>query len=235
MQIVPIDNSWAELLDPNWIERLDQVSFLTRCRNGTITKDELFSFLQQHYYYSSNFIRYLCAVISNIADANLNKLLLENLFEEMGFTNVGKPHFQIYKEMLQALNVEMNAEVNDATQYFIDQMFAYCRNSNPIYGLAALCLGAEAIVPHVYSQLIHGFKANGIRSELLNFFQIHIECDDQHAITMKKIIEQKIVANPSCIVTIRYVAENMLSLRKIFFDEITSKCEMEKKSASILF
>lgn len=67
-------------------------------------------------------------------------------------------------------------------------MFHYCRQSNPAYGLGALCLGAEAIVAPLYSDIMVGFMANGVPKEKLYFFQTHIECDDGHADTMRAIL-----------------------------------------------
>jgi hypothetical protein len=87
----------------------------------------------------------------------------------------------------------------------------------PMIGLGALCLGAEAIVPYLYSMVVRGFEAVGEPSERLGFFHLHIEEDDAHAETMYRIILARLDQSPSARLDLVYGAERALVARCEFF------------------
>jgi pyrroloquinoline quinone (PQQ) biosynthesis protein C len=172
------------------IIKVQDHSFLRRCRDGSISLDELKSFVVQQGKYSAHFTRYLCALMSNLpTNADILELA-ENLFEECGFEDKNSiPHSIIYKNMMEKMGVSLeSAPLYPETENLIAAMLGHCKNSNPAYGLGALCLGAEALVPIIYSDLITGFKARGVPDEHLEFFSIHVECDDGHAETIRDIM-----------------------------------------------
>jgi pyrroloquinoline-quinone synthase len=172
------------------IKRIQGHSFLRRSRDGTISLDELKNFVIQQGKYSAHFTRYLCALMSNLpTNADILELA-ENLFEELGFEDKKSiPHSIIYKNMMEKMGVSLDsAPMYPETEQLIETMLAHCKNPNPAYGLGALCLGAEALVPVVYADLITGFKACGVPEADLEFFSIHVECDDGHAETIRDIM-----------------------------------------------
>jgi|GEM_PF-5614760 len=63
-------------------------------------------------------------------------------------------------------------------------------------GLGAFCLGAEAVVPHLYNQIVQGLKRCGLGEMELEYFNIHINCDDDHSLTMRKILERETRNSP---------------------------------------
>jgi pyrroloquinoline quinone (PQQ) biosynthesis protein C len=67
-------------------------------------------------------------------------------------------------------------------------MLHHCKNPNPSYGLGAICLGAEALVPALYTDIISGFTACGVEAKDIDFFRIHVECDDGHAETLRDLM-----------------------------------------------
>lgn len=224
MNVVTIGHAWRGLIDPEWIDELDQVPFLTRCRAGQATRGELRAFVVQHHYYSRHFTRYLCALLANMANEGERLELAHNLFEELGFGDFGSvPHAQIYRSMMKAIGVAPTEPILPSTEQLVDVMFTACRDPNPLVGLGALCLGAEAIVPHIYSQVVRGFLAQGTDPAALEFFKIHIEGDDAHALTMRKIIEAELAAHPELAVTLQMAARKAIFARKIFFDGIKSE------------
>ncbi|CAC9962987.1 hypothetical protein [uncultured Gammaproteobacteria bacterium] len=130
------------------------------------------------------FTRYLCSIASNLnINCNINNLL-ENIFEESGFdkTSCSISHSQLYKEMLVNLNVDViDIKINPETQALINTVFSLCRQASGIKGLGAVCFGIEAIVPKLYALILKGMLANNIEKNNLEFFNIHINCDDGHA------------------------------------------------------
>jgi pyrroloquinoline-quinone synthase len=218
--IVDIEPIWATLIDAEWMDELDSTAFLSRCREGVVSLMELKAFVLQHHYYSRNFTRYLCALLSNLG-AEADRLSLAfNLFEELGLGTCGQvPHTQIYRSLMQLIGVKPgDAPVLPSTQFLIDRMFVSCREPDPLVGLGALCLGAEAIVPHIYSQVVQGFRAHGIAETTLEFFHIHIMGDDAHALTMKEIIEHELVVDATKAHVLQNSARKAIYARKVFFD-----------------
>jgi pyrroloquinoline quinone (PQQ) biosynthesis protein C len=187
------------------------------------------SFVRQQYFYARHFTRYLCALLSNLPDEGDRLELAHNLFEEMGFGGLGdKPHAAIYREMMGQLGVQPGSGApSEATQSLIEAMLLYCQDSNPAVGLGALCLGAEAIVPHVYSQIVQGFRALGEREENLLFFRLHIEEDDKHAVTMRKILD-RLAADPVTRSRTREAAKKVIEARAGFFEAITERASRER-------
>lgn len=187
-----MSDQWNGLLEKEWLENLDASPFLQRCREGRVTLEELESFAVQHFHYSRHFTRYLCALLSNIRNDGDRLHLVDNLVDEMGLgKTTATPHSQLYREMLAKLGWTPETHTpHPETVRLVETMLESCRNPNPLIGLGALCLGAEAIVPHIYQQIIAGFRANHVDDEKLLFFKLHVECDDDHARTMKEIIER---------------------------------------------
>jgi pyrroloquinoline quinone (PQQ) biosynthesis protein C len=230
MTIVRIDELWSSLLRPSWIDALDDTPFLTRCREGIATRDELATFVRQQCHYSRHFTRYLSALLANVTDEADRRDLVQNLFEEMGLGGLGNaPHAQIYRDMMRTMGVFLDDEPAFAeTAALVDTMFECCRSSRPMVGLGALCLGAEAIVPHLYSTIVHGFEAIGEPREHLSFFLIHIDGDDDHARTMQRIILRELQQRPVGRVDLEYGAALAIAARVRFFEVLTEKTTLRR-------
>ena len=179
-----------ETTKENLIHRVRAHPFLWRCRNGTITLNELKEFLVQQGLYGSYFTRYLCALMSNLPSSDALLRLAENLFEELGLDGGdSSPHHIIYRNMLERFGLSIkDIEPAPSTQKLIDTMLHHCKNPNPSYGLGAICLGAEALVPTLYADLIAGFTSCGVEAKDIEFFRIHVECDDGHAETLRDMM-----------------------------------------------
>lgn len=230
MTIVQVGEGWSNYVKSSWIELLDRTPFLTRCREGIATRDELHTYVRQQCYYSRHFTRYLSALLANVIDENDRRDLVQNLFEEMGLGSFGRvPHSQIYREMMRTMGVRLEDEAPFAeTDALIGTMFECSGSKRPMVGLGALCLGAEAIVPHLYSTIVNGFDAIGEPREHLSFFEIHIEGDDEHAVTMRRIILREIERDPSSRVDLEYGAARAISARVSFFSAMTERTTLRR-------
>lgn len=233
MAIVSIDASWHDLLPPESLRQLAESPFLTRCREHKATREELHSFVRQQGYYSRYFTRYLTALMSNLEDDGDRRALMENLWEEMGLGGGHTtPHSQIYRNMMATMGVRFDEEApTPATRHLIDTMFDCCRSANSMLGLGAICLGAEAIVPFVYSTVIEGFRGIGEPVEHLEFFSIHVGCDDEHAITMRNIIMRRLKADRRTRIDLDYGAAKAIAARVAFFHAI-GKAAQEPSAAA---
>jgi pyrroloquinoline-quinone synthase len=224
MTILQIDASWDGLIRPEWIRELDETLFLTRCRERRVTRPELERFVIQQGFYSRHFTRYLNALMANLAEEYDRHALTQNLFEEMGLGEAKTtPHTQIYRDMMRTMGLRFDdAMPFDTTRHLVDTMLECCRSTNSMVGLGALCLGAEAIVPHIYSTVIQGFEAVGEPRRNLEFFTLHVSCDDEHAITMRNIIARRLQTDPRCRIDLEYGAAKTIAARIGFFNELSS-------------
>ena len=74
------------------------------------------------------------------------------------------------------------------TRYFVREYLAQCQRSEPVWGTAFLSLGTEGIVSRMYETLRTGLILAGIPAGELEFFDIHIACDDEHAVTLENMM-----------------------------------------------
>ncbi|WP_456639258.1 TenA family transcriptional regulator [Bradyrhizobium sp. USDA 10063] len=209
------------------IDRVLRHPFLQGCAEGTVTLDQLQVFLIQHGKYSKYFTRYLCALISQLDESDDVLKLAENLTEELGYgpeAEVRTPHSRIYAAMLKDFGIDiLTHETNPETQNLIDTMFMLCRQPRGTAGLGAMCLGAEGLVPAMYARIIQGFQHHGIDLRRLEFFSIHIECDDDHAATMYDILERQSEQSPSSRITALNAGDIAVSARLRFFDALMKR------------
>ncbi|WP_080427906.1 TenA family transcriptional regulator [Burkholderia ubonensis] len=208
-------------------KQLSNHPFLVNCRNGLVTRRQLEIFLIQHFKYSIHFTRLLCALMSNLSSPDDCVRIAENLCEEIGLAGAGDvPHSTLYAQMLEDFGVNPGKEeVLAETRNFIDTMYMLCRHPDPAMGLGAMCLGAEAIVPQLYSDLLAGFVALGIEKTRLTFFTLHIECDDGHADTMRTIMRQIAARDPGAAVRMVTAGDIALSARERFLDRLHLEIE----------
>ncbi|WP_346838608.1 iron-containing redox enzyme family protein [Microbulbifer sp. SAOS-129_SWC] len=204
------------------IKRTRAHPFLQRCRSGDISLGELKIFLAQQGFYSAYFTRYLCAMMANLPDNTAVLALAENLFEELGLEpGSPQPHHLIYRDMLQRFNVDpAAAEMLPGTRALIARMFHHCRDLSPSAGLGALCLGAEALVPALYTDIACGFRARGASDDAIEFFLLHIECDDGHAETIRDIMVDIVDDDPAQIDIMLGAGRDLVEARLHFFDSI---------------
>lgn len=209
-------------LKEEMIQRIAEHPFLWRCRNGEVSLDRLKTFLVQQGQYSRHFTRYICQLMVNLESSDDVLSIFDNLFEELGFGEVNEPpHSQIYRNMLHDFDLSLDMQATlPSTQRLIDTMMNFCKQPEGVYGLAALCLGAEAIVPQLYSDIVSGFVKRGVAPQRLNFFTLHIECDDGHADTMLAILSRLIIAKPVLFEVVRHAAVLTIQARLEFLDDM---------------
>jgi pyrroloquinoline-quinone synthase len=204
------------------IDRVRQHSFLSRCRHGAVTLDELKVFLVQQGLYSTYFTRYLCAMMANLPRNEYVLRVASNLVEELGLAaDSPTQHSKMYREMLAHFGLSRDGVRPLAgTRRLIDAMFDHCRDPKPARGLGALCLGAEMLVPTVYADVIAGFRGCGVPAEAIAFFQQHVECDDGHAEIMWEIMVELAKDDPDQVALMVNAGEALVDARLAFFTSV---------------
>jgi pyrroloquinoline-quinone synthase len=200
---------------------VQQHPFLVRCRDGSVKMAQLQAYLVQQGLYSRSFTRYLCAMMASLPDDAHVLALSENLFDELGFGDSGDtPHSVLYRNMLADFGLDAPVQPLPATERLIATMFEHCRDPNPARGLGALCLGAEALVPAMYADLLAGFASHGIEPARTRFFSLHVACDDGHTDTMRQLIAALVQADPGQADVVVGAGSALLRARLAFFDDV---------------
>lgn len=216
---------WDDLFPPGLLQELERHPFLRRCREDGRALDMLRAFLVQHSYYSENFTRYLCALMSRMPNNDDVRALAMNLVEETGLDRPNAvTHAELYRRCLGELGVQpRSAPILAETSALIENMFHYCRSPDPLEGLAALCLGAEAIVPTLYGGILDGLRAAGYSDEQLYFFVLHVSEDEAHALVMRDIINRLLRDHPHRRAKVMAVGEDMIRLRMGLLDAVLAQ------------
>jgi pyrroloquinoline quinone (PQQ) biosynthesis protein C/quercetin dioxygenase-like cupin family protein len=157
---------------------------------GTLTRDDLQYVFSQYHLYSKNFTRFVAAVMANCDSDLFRAQLSENLWEEGGGCEPLRRHAQIFRNFLHgAFGVDPeHIEYAPYTRHFMREYLVQCLRSEPVAGTAFLSLGTEGIVARLYRIMLDGLRASGIQDGDLEFFHIHVACDDEHAVTLERMM-----------------------------------------------
>jgi len=157
---------------------------------GAFTRDDLRYIYSQYYLYSKSFTRFVAAVMANCESDLFRAQLSENLWDEGGGCSPERRHAQLFRNFLRhSLGVEPETiEHAPYTQHFVREYLVQCLRSEPMAGTAFLSLGTEGIVARMYEIMVRGMRRAGLADEELEFFHIHIGCDDEHAVTLERMM-----------------------------------------------
>jgi pyrroloquinoline quinone (PQQ) biosynthesis protein C/mannose-6-phosphate isomerase-like protein (cupin superfamily) len=214
----------AQTEHPFWNNR-----FFKACSAGVLTKDDYKFMFAQYYLYSKNFTRYLAALMANCDSDYHRSRLSENLWEEGGGLAPEKRHAEIFRRFLrEGLEIDIDSiDFLDSTRFFVREYLDFCLHSHPAAGSAFLSLGTEGIVARMYGIIVEGLLKAGIPEEQITFFRIHMECDDEHAETLEKIMISY-AGTPDWYNTCYRSMIYALSLRERFFDKTFEFIEMRR-------
>jgi len=205
--------------------------YFEACKAGTLTKDDFAYIFSQYFLYSRNFTRYLTAVMTNCESDYYRAMLGANLWEEGGGIEPEKRHSNIFRSFLvDTFGLSLNTlSFHEHTQFFYANYLDKCIRSDAVYGSAFLSLGTEGIVARMYAVMFEGMKKAGIPEKSLEFFYIHMACDDEHAETLEAMMGSY-SDKPGWYSTCERAMDEALSLRKDFFNSLIDYVEHRKKS-----
>lgn len=168
-----------------WRNRL-----LTACAAGTLTRDDFRTFFSQYLLYSKNFTRLLAGLMASCENDYFRSRLSENLWDEGGGCQPDRRHSEIFRRFLvDALGVNLDEiQYEPFTKLFVHRFLDFCRQAPAHAASAFLALGTEGIVPRLYGIFCDGLLKAGLQEKELEFFRIHMECDDEHAHTLTEMM-----------------------------------------------
>ncbi len=213
--------------------------YLRALRDGDVPdiRIALQDFALQYGLYSAQFVRYMSAVLNNVAASDHKNILLENLAEENGATHdvdlppgvldsiAGIPHAQLFRRFQLALDSENASFVATETcpgRIWAREFLALCK-TNECVGVGAIGIGTELIVASIYNQILAGIKVHSDLTQTEHvFFDLHSVCDDEHAAQMMHITKSLAVDDDSR-AQIMLGIRSAIKLRSAFWDAMLDR------------
>ncbi|MCP9267336.1 iron-containing redox enzyme family protein [Xenorhabdus sp. XENO-1] len=226
-------NIWSDWLDEKELKKLTDHPVLQSFNDSTASEEMLKTFLIQHGYYSRHFTRYLIALISKLDVFEDIKDLLHNLLEEMGLEDENKiTHAELFQRTLKTVGADINSQKPfENTTAMVDAMFSFCLSDDPLEGLSAMCLGAEAIVPLIYKPVLNRLMTLNYNKDATEFFTLHIEEDEDHAIKMFEIIDRLTSQDESLRLKAINIGSEMIRNRVKMLDSVWESEVVRKNNA----
>jgi pyrroloquinoline quinone (PQQ) biosynthesis protein C/quercetin dioxygenase-like cupin family protein len=228
-----LDNQLAELQRRQNEHPLWKSPLLAGFAQGTFTKPDLQYIFSQYRYYTQSFTRFIAAVMANCDNDLFRAQLSENLWDEGGGCDPERRHAQIFRNFLrQSLGIDRLEDIDCAlyTRCFVREYLATCLQSEPLAGAAFLSLGTEGIVARLYEIMLAGLLSAGIPQHELEFFHIHIACDDDHAKTLENMMTSY-ADEPGWFDTCLAAMTRALDLRAEFFTNIFDALQHRRVAA----
>ena len=200
---------------------------------GLFSHSDLQYIFSQYHHYSRNFSRYIAAVMANCDNDLFRAQLSENLWSESGGCEPARRHAEIFRSFLRhSLGIEQPDAVECApfTHHFVQTYLDTCLRTAPMAGVAFLSLGTEGIVARMYQIMLAGLRSAGIPDYELEFFHIHIACDDEHARTLEDMMTSY-AGEPHWFETCLAAMTQALDLRAEFFANIFAALQHRRLSA----
>lgn len=198
--------------------------FLTCCRTGNLSLQDVQILAVQMYKFSKEFNRILASILSCCQDEVAQLVILENLFDEMGQGNIHQSHPELFRQFTRALGIDDNTlaalPTAPETLALIDTYLRIPHQYGYLAALGAVCYASEGIVSSLYTQLYTGIVgAAPLPKESLIFFELHIDVDDSHAAKLAAVIEPRLIMNDEDI-KIKLAIVEAMDARVQFFNGI---------------
>jgi pyrroloquinoline quinone (PQQ) biosynthesis protein C/mannose-6-phosphate isomerase-like protein (cupin superfamily) len=210
---------------PLWRNRL-----FVLFENGTLNRRDLQYVFSQYQLYSRNFTRFLSALMANCESDLFRAQLSQNLWEEGGGCKPELRHAELFRRFLRdSLDVPAPEDTvfEPYTQQFVREYQAFCLGNHASATSAFLSLGTEGIVPRMYRIFMTGLRRAGLAEDELAFFQLHVECDDDHAATLEQMM-LSYAGDARWFETCRRAMLCALDLRTTFFEHCAGALERRR-------
>ena len=195
---------------------------MTAFAQGALSRDDIRYVFSQYHLYTSSFTRFIAAVMASCESDLFRAQLAQNLWEEGGGCEPERRHAQIFRNFLRdSLGIADVAEIRYAAhaRHFVREYLAQAQSDEPVVGAAFLAIGTEGIVSRMYEIMRHGLIRAGIPETELEFFDIHIACDDEHAVTLENMM-MSYAGQPGWFDSCAGAMRRALDLRMAFFDSL---------------
>lgn len=215
---------------PLWTNRLFRAF-----ENGSLDRRDLQYIFSQYQHYSRSFTRFISAVMANCDSDLWRARLSQNLWEEGGGCEPSARHAEIFRSFLRdALDITDPDEVEIAafTRHFVREYLTACLGGDALAGSALLSLGTESIVPRMYEVFLTGLRKAGFSDDQLEFFHLHIACDDDHAETLEQMM-LSYAGESRWFDICKRAMLHALDLRHDFFERLMNELQRQRLDATV--
>jgi pyrroloquinoline-quinone synthase len=173
--------------------RLLTHSFYTKWVAGTLPREAIQDYARQYYAFESEFPRFLSAIHTAIAGADVRRIVLDNLWdEEHGEEN----HAELWLRFAEGMGVDRRdvavagAGRTAATEHLVET-YRRASASSPVAGLAAMH-AYERQVPDVARAKIDGLRDHyGVTDErTTRFWTVHEKLDVEHSGAERELLTE---------------------------------------------
>jgi pyrroloquinoline-quinone synthase len=156
--------------------------FFTSWAAGTLSKDAMKAYCQQHYNFVSNASRYAGIMYGMCDWWDARQLFLENLNEE---EDPRERHVDKLARFGKALGMDLDESRGSPDLPTTAALKDYILNTillrGTLHGTALLIIGLESQVPDLYRPIVPALRhVYGFAEEDIEFFVLHIEADVEH-------------------------------------------------------
>jgi pyrroloquinoline-quinone synthase len=212
--------------------------FLTRCRNGKISFQEVQLLAVQMYKFCQEFKRILAGIFCCCSDDSAQLVIMDNLFDEMGRGDPNQAHPELFRRFTRALGIDdetlKTLPTTPETHALIETYLEIPHKYGYLAGLGAVCYASEGIVSSLYTQLYQGITgANPVPKESLVFFDVHIDLDDNHAAKLRALIEPRITTDEE-VLKVKLAILEAMHARVQFFNGIQRQISSSSQTRNSL-
>lgn len=199
------------------------VRFLIDLENGKLSMEQIKLWIEQQFYFSTQFPRCIAALYSNIDDYNISKLLMSFLEVEHWGSKNSSAHWKLYRKVLEYFGLEINilnsTKPLKETHEYLEYRLYVCTNLSVEEGLGALGYAHEFVNKKIFESYLKGVsKIPNINDDALLYFKAHVEDEPEDY----QIFKNMITAHCNSLESFDLVkkgALDVLEKRMIFFNK----------------
>ena len=163
-------------------------------------------------------------------------LLAKVLVDEYGEGSDGDDHAVLYRHFLTCCGVQPGEEdtvvLHSAVRDFIHTHLVLCSQRPFLVGLGALGPGHEWAIPRMFTPIIAGLERAGFEDEEINYFKLHIDQDEDHAIWLEEALASMIETKRRPIRSARLLLS--LEARRRFWEGVQEQVVQWRQPAKTL-
>ena len=160
------------------------------------TREDYKVFGLQHYPLVGMFTNYMERLLVNAPDTTSKCWLAKVLVDGTAAGSDGDDHAVLYRHFLTCCGVQPGEEdtvvLHSAVRDFIHTHLVLCSQRPFLVGLGALGPGHEWAIPRMFTPIIAGLERAGFEDEEINYFKLHIDQDEDHAIWLEEALASMI-------------------------------------------
>ena len=165
---------------------------------GELTRDDLREYATQYFHHVAAFPTYLSAMHSRLADGELRRAVLQNLYEEEMEGTAHADLWMRFAEGFGATDDEVRAAgICPELAQLIAIFRAFASTATPAETLAAL-YAYESQVPRVAREKAKGLKEMyGADARTASYFTLHQTADVLHSNVWREQLDRQLAADPA--------------------------------------